>query len=152
MKALKSIFASFKDAKIDFKAFIHFIRAFAFLYQQDRTPFIKDLNDATEHLEELVEEKKHEVLGMVMDLLTDTLQKKNIRIYRAYVGELRNISTELSGVFRPMEHVLDYFEVIFSAEKNKKAKTNKARRIIDSITDEIRGPVEKMIEKIKGHL
>jgi Flp pilus assembly protein TadD/Cdc6-like AAA superfamily ATPase len=143
---------SLKDVKIDFKAFIHFIRAFAFLYQQDRTPFIKDLNDATEHLEELVEEKKHEVLGMVMDLLTDTLQKKNIRIYRAYVGELRNISTELSGVFRPMEHVLDYFEVIFSAEKNKKAKTNKARRIIDSITDEIRGPVEKMIEKIKGHL
>ena len=143
---------SLKDAKIDFKAVIHFIRAFAFLYQQDRTPFIKDLNDATEHLEELVEEKKHEVLGMVMDLLTDTLQKKNIRIYRAYVGELRNISTELSGVFRPMDHVLDYFEVIFSAEKDKKAKTNKARRIIDSITDEIRGPVEKMIEKIKGHL
>ena len=141
-----------KDAKIDFKAVIHFIRAFAFLYQQDRTPFIKDLNDATEHLEELVEEKKHEVLGMVIDLLTDTLQKKNIRIHRAYIAELRNISTELSGVFRPMDHVLDYFEVIFSAEKDKKAKTNKARRIIDSITDEIRGPVEKMIEKIKGHL
>ena len=143
---------SLKDAKIDFKAVIHFVRAFAFLYQQDRTPFIKDLNDATEHLEELVEEKKHEVLGMVMDLLTDTLQKKNIRIHRAYVAELRNISTELSGVFRPMDHVLDYFEVIFSAEKDKKAKTNKARRIIDSITDEIREPVEKMIEEIKGHL
>ncbi len=143
---------SLKDAKIDFKAVIHFIRAFAFLYQQDRTPFIKDLNDATKHLEELVEEKKHEVLGMVVDLLTDTLQKKNIRIHRAYVAELRNISTELSGVFRPMDYVLDYFEVIFSAEKDKKAKTNKARRIIDSITDEIRGPVEKMIEKIKGHL
>jgi len=143
---------SLKDAKIDSKAVIHFIRAFAFLYQQDRTPFIKDLNDATEHLEELVEEKKHEVLGIVMDLLTDTLQKKNIRIHRAYVAELRNISTELFGVFRPMDHVLDYFEVIFSAEKDKKAKTNKARRIIDSITDEIRGPVEKMIEKIKGHL
>jgi len=143
---------SLKDAEIDFKAVIHFIRAFAFLYQQDRTPFIKDLNDATGHLEELVEEKKHEVLGMVTDLLTDTLQKKNIRIHRAYVAELRNISTELSGVFRPMDHVLDYFEVIFSAEKDKKAKTNKARRIIDSITDEIREPVEKMIEKIKGHL
>ena len=143
---------SLKDAKIDFKVVIHFIRAFAFLYQQDRTPFIKDLNDATEHLEELVEEKKHEVLGMVMDLLTDTLQKKNIRIHRAYVGQLRDISTELSGVFRPMDYVMDYFEVIFSAEKDKKAKTNKARRIIDSITDEIRGPVEKMIEKIKGHL
>jgi tetratricopeptide (TPR) repeat protein len=143
---------SLKDAEIDFKTVIHFIRAFAFLYQQDRTPFIKDLNDATEYLEELVEEKKHEVLGMVMDLLTDTLQKKNIRVHRTYVAELRNISTELSGVFRPMDHVLDYFEVIFSAEKDKKAKTNKARRIIDSITDEIRGPVEKMIEKIKGHL
>ena len=143
---------SLKDAEIDFKAVIHFIRAFAFLYQQDRTPFIKDLNDATEHLEELVEEKKHEVLGAVMEFLTDTLQKKNIRIHRAYVAELRNISTELSGVFRPMDHVLDYFEVIFSAEKDKKAKTNKARRIIDSITDEIRGPVEKIIEKIKGHL
>ncbi|MBL0699526.1 MAG: hypothetical protein JJV92_01435, partial [Desulfosarcina sp.] len=121
-------------------------------YQQDRTPFIKDLNDATEHLEKLVEEKKHEVLGMVMDILTDTLQKKNIPVHRTYVAELRNISTELSGVFRPMDHVLDYFEVIFSTEKNKKAKTNKARRIIDSITDEIRGPVEKMIKKIKGHL
>ncbi len=48
--------------------------------------------------------------------------------------------------------MLDYFEVIFSAEKDKKAKTNKARRIIDGITGEIRGPVEKMIEKIKGHL
>ena len=143
---------SLKDAEIDFKAVIHFIRAFAFLYQQDRTPFIKDLNDATEHLEELVEEKKHEVLGAVTEFLTDTLQKKNIRIHRAYVVELKNISTELSGVFRPMDHVLDYFEVIFSAEKDKKAKTNKARRIIDSITDEIRMPVEKMIEEIKGHL
>ena len=143
---------SLKDAENDFKVVIHFIRAFAFLYQQDRTPFIKDLNDATKHLEELVEEKKHEVLGIVMDLLADTLQKKNIRIHRAYVAELRNISTELSGVFRPMDHVLDYFEVIFSAEKDKKAKTNKARRIIDSITEEIREPVEKMIEEIKGHL
>jgi len=143
---------SLKNAKIDFKSVIHFIRAFAFLYQQDRTPFIKDLNDATEYLEELVEEKKHEVLGIVMELLTDTLQKKNIRIHRAYVAELRNISTELSGVFRPMDHVLDYFEVIFSAEKDKKAKTNKARRIIDSITNEIREPVEKMIKKIKEHL
>ena len=143
---------SLKNAESDFKAVIHFIRAFAFLYQQDRTPFIKDLNDATGHLEELVEEKKHEVLGAVTEFLTDTLQKKNIRIHRAYVAELRNISTELSGVFRPMDHVLDYFEVIFSAEKDKKAKTNKAQRIIDSITDEIRGPVEKMIEKIKGHL
>jgi tetratricopeptide (TPR) repeat protein len=57
---------SLKDAEIDFKTVIHFIRAFAFLYQQDRTPFIKDLNDATEYLEELVEEKKHEVLGMVI--------------------------------------------------------------------------------------
>ncbi len=143
---------SSKNAKIDFKAVIHFIRAFAFLYQQDRTPFIKDLNDATGYLEKLVEEKKHEVLGMVTGLLTDTLQKKNIRIHRAYVAELRNISTELSGVFRHMDHVLNYFEVIFSAEKDKKAKTNKAQRIIDSITDEIRRPVEKMIEKIKEHL
>ena len=143
---------SLKDAEIDFKAVIHFIRAFAFLYQQDRTPFMKNLNNAAKLLEKLVEEKKHEILAMVTEFLTDTLQKKNIPVHRAYVTELRNISTELSGVFRPMDHVLDYFETIFSAEKDKKAKTNKARRILDSITDEIRGPVEKMIEKIKGHL
>ena len=142
---------SLKDAEIDFKAVIHFIRAFVFLYQQDRTPFLKDLKAAAEHLEKLVEEKKHEVLGAVTEFLTDTLYKKNIRSHRAYVAELRNISTELSGVFRPMDHVLDYFEVIFSEEKDKKAKTNKARRILDSITDEIRGPVEKMIKKIEGH-
>ena len=141
-----------ESAEIDFKAVIHFIRAFAFLYQQDRTPFLKDLNDAAGHLKDLAEEKKHEVLGIVTELLTDTLQKKNIPVHRAYVTEPRNISTELSGVFRPMNHVLDYFETIFSAEKDKKAKTNKARRILDSITDEIRGPVEKMIEKIKGLL
>ncbi len=87
-----------------------------------------------------------------MQLLTDTLQKKTSASTESYVAELKNISTELSGVFRHMDHVLDYFEVLFSAEKDKKAKTNNARRIIDSITDEIRGPVKKMIEKIKGHL
>jgi hypothetical protein len=59
------------------------------------------------------------VLGMVTDFFADTLHKKNIHIHRIYVAELGNISTELVGVFRPMNHVLDYFEVIFSAEKDK---------------------------------
>ncbi len=142
---------SLKDAEIDFAAVIHFIRAFAFLYQQDRTPFLKDLNHATDYLKELAEEKKHEVLGKVTEFLTDTLQKKNIQVHRAYVAELGNLSTELAGVFRPMGYILDYFEVIFSTGKDKKAKTKKAQRILDSITDEIRGPVEKMIERIKRH-
>ncbi|MFZ2632785.1 MAG: tetratricopeptide repeat protein [Desulfosalsimonadaceae bacterium] len=143
---------SLKDAAIDFKAFIHFIRAFVFLYQQDRTPFLKDLNQATALLKECSEEKKHEVLGAVTEFLTDTLRENNIRIHRSYVAELRTISTELSGVFRPLDFVLDYFEVIFSSQKDKKAQTDKARRIIDSITDEIREPVEIMIEKIKKNL
>ena len=56
------------------------------------------------------------------------------------------------STLQQMNHVLDYFEVIFSSEKDKKTKNNKAQRIIDSITDEIKGPVEKMIEKIKANL
>ena len=48
---------SLKDAEIDFKSAIHFIRAFAFLYQQDRTPFLKDLNNETGQLGGLVEKK-----------------------------------------------------------------------------------------------
>jgi tetratricopeptide (TPR) repeat protein len=82
---------SLKDAEIDFKAVIHFIRAFAFLYQQDRTPFIKDLNDATGHLEELVEEKKHEVLGASFQ------QKKTKRQKPIRPGGLSTVSPTKSG-------------------------------------------------------
>jgi formylglycine-generating enzyme required for sulfatase activity len=142
---------SSKDTGEDYKVFIHFIRAFIFLYQQDRTPFLKDLNDAAEHLNKLTEEKKHEISGLVIAFLTNTLQKKNIHIHSAYVAELRNISTELSVVFRSMDYVLDYFEILFSDEKDKKKQTGRALRARDSINAEIRGLVEKMIEKIIGN-
>ena len=143
---------SLKGSGLELKSFFSFIKSFVFLYQQDRTPFLKYLKESTKYLNELTEEKKHEVLGSVSEFLEDTLRKKNIHIHRAYIDEVRKIDTELAGVFSLWAHVLDYFEVVFSDQKDQKAKTDKAQRIIDSITSEIREPVEKMIERIKDNL
>ncbi|MCP4681804.1 MAG: tetratricopeptide repeat protein [Desulfobacterales bacterium] len=139
---------STKDSGDDFRSLMYSLRAFVFLYQQDRTPFLNDLNAMAKHLEKVSEEKRHEILGKITDFLIDTLQKDNIQIHRIYISEIRRISTELSGVFRPMDYVLDYFEVMFSDEKDIKARIDKAQRIVDSITSEIRGPVETMIQRI----
>ena len=133
----------------DTQAYIHFLMSLAFLFQKDQTPFLKNLKTAVKLADSLESQKKHLLLGELSDFLVELISRDRLETTKQFIGQLKNISQDIASVFNPLNHVIRYFEILFSDEKNVKMVEAKAQRLIDSITSEIKDPVKDMIERVK---
>ena len=143
---------SLKKTGKHFKAFIRLLRAMAFLFQQDMTPFSKQLAAGTKMITAIKEEQMHSIVGELSDLMVEIMGSDNLRTIRTFINEIEKISADIAALFNPINHVLDYFEELFSDQKGKKAAADRAQRVLDSITSEIRGPVEEMIQRVEKNI
>jgi tetratricopeptide (TPR) repeat protein len=143
---------SLKKTGKHFKAFVRLLRAMAFLFQQDMTPFRKQLAEGTKMIAAIKEEQMHSIVGELSDLMVEIMGSDNLRTIRTYINEIEKISADIAALINPINHVLDYFEELFSDQKGKKAAADRAQRVLDSITSEIRGPVEEMIQQVAKNI
>ena len=97
-------------------------------------------------------EQMHSIVGELSDLMVEIMGSDNFRTIRTYINEIEKISADIAAPINPINHVLDYFEELFSGQKGKKAAADGAQRVLDSITSEIRGPVEEMIKKVEKNI
>ncbi len=135
-----------------FKAFIRLLMAMAFLFQQDMTPFRKQLAAGTKMITAVREEQMLLIVGELSDLMVEIMSSDNLRIIRTFINEIEKISADIAALINPINHVLDYFEELFSDQKGKKAAADRAQRVLDSITSEIREPVEEMIQRVEKNI
>jgi Flp pilus assembly protein TadD len=143
---------SLKKTGKHFKAFVRLLRAMAFLFQQDMTPFRKQLAEGTKMMTTIKQEQMHSIVGELSDLMVEIMGSDNLRTIRTYINEIEKISADIAALINPINHVLDYFEELFSDQKGKKAAADRAQRVLDSITSEIRGPVEEMIQQVAKNI
>ena len=136
----------------EFKAYINLLQAAAFLLQEDRTPFLKSLNRGLNLTKSLEADKKHLILGELSDLLVEIIQGNNLKVIEAFIIEIRSISTDIAAIFNPLNHVLKYYNVLLSNQKNPKAAADRAQRVLDSLTSEIKGPVEEMVARVRKNI
>jgi len=141
-----------KSITEDLKGYLFFLQAFTHLFQQDTTPARRALTKGVKIITTVDDELRHSVLGELSDLIIELVDKDGIEILGRFIGELGCISEDIAAVFVPINHVLDYFNVLLSEKTSRKSAIDRAQRILDSITSEIRGPVEEMIEKVKKNL
>ncbi|EFK09510.1 conserved hypothetical protein [delta proteobacterium NaphS2] len=133
----------------DIQAYLQLIMSVAFLFQKDQTPFRENLQTAIVLIDSLEAENKHWVFGELSDFLIDLISRERLEIIKGFIGELKNISQDTAAIFRPLNYVVRYFEIIYSDEKSAKERESKAQRLLDSITSEIKDPVKEMIGRVK---
>ena len=143
---------SLKKTSKHFKAFVLLLRAMAFLFQQDMTPFRKQLAEGAKMIVAIKKEQMHSIVGELSGLMVEIMSSNNFRTIRTYINEIEKISADIAGLINPINHVLDYFEELFSDQKDKKAAADRAQRVLDRISSELRGPVEEMIKKVEKNI
>ncbi len=141
-----------KAIEREFRAYINLLQATAFLMQEDRTPFLKSLNKGIKLTANLEAEKKHLILGELSDLLVEIIQRDNLKVIEAFITEIKSISDDIAAIFNPLNHVLKYYKVLLSDQKNPKAAADRAQRVLDSLTSEIKGPVQEMVERVRKNI
>lgn len=149
IKKLKSTI-KLKEADNRFKSTGHFLLSLSYRFQKDQTPFLSNLKMGLSLLETLSDEERQEMLIAIIDFLVDILNKNTVQNLSEFIKTMNQIPSAITEVLRPLLHVVEYFEAFYSDSKNKKEPMAKAQRVLDSITDEIRGPVEQMIERVKS--
>jgi len=149
IKKLKSTI-KLKEADNRFKSTCHFLLALSYRFKGDQTPFLSNLKMGLNLLEKVSDEERQEVLIQIIDFLVDILDKDTVQELSEFIKTMNQIPSAITEVLRPLLHVVEYFEAFYSASKNKKGPMAKAQRVLDSITDEIREPVEEMIVRIKS--
>ncbi len=148
LKKMKTV----KGIGKDIQAYLHFLMSVAFLFQKDQTPFLKNLKAAVNLTEALEAQNKHLVLGELSNFLIEITHRDRLETIKEFIEQLNNISQDIASIFNPLNYIIQYFEILFSDEKNVKTAEAKAQRLIDSITSEIKEPVKDMIECVKKNI
>jgi hypothetical protein len=143
---------SLEDTTDEFKSQLHFFRAMIYLHNKNITPFTMDLQIVVNLLDAIEEEKRRTLIGELIKFLVGTTFLDNIEEIRSYIHALKELAPGLASVISPFDHVLNYIGEYFSNNKHKQLPAERAQRILDKLPNELRGPVEEMVEEVKRNI